>query len=108
MEKIKLNDYQTIFYFVWNNSEETIKMVNEYLKITKSDNWSCGRCWDEETKSNTSDTFISKKGNTINSFYYLDEYVVDFINCFLGLKKEDFDKGDFIQKWKQNRKINEN
>jgi hypothetical protein len=37
-------------------------MVNEYLKLTKGDNWSCGRCWDEETKSNTSSTlFISEK-----------------------------------------------
>lgn len=104
MEKIKLNDYQSIFYFIWDNTEETIKMVNEYLKITKGDEWSCGRCWDEETKSNTSDTlFISKKEGTItnNSFYYVNEYVVDFINCFWGLKKGDFDKGDFIEKWKQ-------
>lgn len=104
MEKIKLNDYQSIFYFIWDNTEETIKMVNEYLKITKGSDWSCGRCWDEETKSNTSDTlFISEKNGigTANSFYYSGEYVVDFGNCFWGLKKEDFDKRDFIEKWKQ-------
>jgi hypothetical protein len=104
MEKIKLNDYQNIFYFIWDNTEETIKMVNEYLKLTKEDNWSCGRCWDEETKSNTSNAlFISEKDGigTTNSFYYLGEYVVDFGNCFWGLKKDDFDKGDFIEKWKQ-------
>lgn len=104
MEKIKLNNYQTIFYFVWDNTEEKIKMVNEYLKITKGDNWYCGRCWDDNTKSNTSDTlFISKKEGigTTNSFYYLGEYVVDFVNYFWGLKKEDFDNGDFIEHWKQ-------
>ena len=104
MKKIKLNEYQTIFYFIWDNTEETIKMLNDYLKITKGDNWSCGRCWDDNTESNTSDTlFISKKEGTmtINSFYYTNEHVVDFVNYFSGLKKEDFDKGDFIERWKQ-------
>ncbi len=37
----------------------------------------------------------------IYCFYYKGEYVIDFGNCFWGLKKEDFDKGDFIEKWKQ-------
>jgi len=104
MEKIELNNYQSIFYFIWDNTEETIKVVNEYLKITKGENWSCGRCYDEKTDSNTSDTlFISEKDGigTLNSFYYKGEYVIDFGNCFWGLKKEDFDKGDFIEKWKQ-------
>jgi hypothetical protein len=104
MEKIELNNYQSIFYFIWDNTEETIKGVNEYLKITKGENWSCGRCYDEKTDSNTSDTlFISEKDGigTLSSFYYKGEYVIDFGNCFWGLKKEDFDKGDFIEKWKQ-------
>jgi hypothetical protein len=43
MENIKLNDYQNIFYFIWDNREETIKMVDEYLKLTKGDNWGVRR-----------------------------------------------------------------
>jgi hypothetical protein len=106
MKKLKLNDYQSIYYFIWDNTEETIKMVNEYLKITKGKNWTCGRCWDEKTKSNTSDTlFISKKEGTStnNSFYRINEYVVDFVDCFWGLEKEEFDKGDFIEKCIKNK-----
>jgi hypothetical protein len=104
MEKIKLNDYQTIYYFIWDNKEETIKMVNEYLKTTKGNNWSCGRCLDEETQLNTSDTlFISKKEGVCssNSFYRTGEYVVDSLSHFWGLAKNEFEKGDFIETWKR-------
>ena len=107
MKKIKVNEFQNIFYFIWDNQEETINMVNEYLKTIKGDNWSCGRCWDENTKSNTSDTlFISTKDGTFtdSSFYSIGEYVVDFINCFWGLSQEKFDKGDFIENWKELKK----
>lgn len=100
MEKIILNDYQNIFYFVWDNTDETIKMVNEYLKITKGKNWSCGRCWDDKTKSNTSDVlFISNNEGT--SFFKINEYIIDYLTCFGGLKKEKFDNGDAIEIWKK-------
>lgn len=104
MNEIKINKYQTIFYFVWDNKEETIDMVNEYLKITKDDNWSCARCVNDGTQSNASDVlYISKKSGdlTSTSYYYINDYVIDFVDCFRGLKKEEFDKGDFIEQWKQ-------
>ena len=35
--------------------------------------------------------FLKTKGTiTSNSFYYVNEYVVDFINLFLGIEKRRF------------------
>ena len=102
MEKIALNEYLNIFYFIWDNKDETIDMVNNYLKKVKGDNWSCGRCWNEKTKSNTSDNlFISKKEGTMesNSFYRTNEYVIDFGDCFWGLSEADFEDGGFVDRW---------
>jgi hypothetical protein len=31
----------------------------------------------------------------------LGEYVIDFGTSFWNLNKEDFDKGDFIEKWQK-------
>lgn len=74
------------------------------MLITKNENWSCGRCLDKQIKSNTNNIFyISENyGNmSSNSFYQMNEYVVDFGDYFLGLKKEDFDKDYIIEKWKK-------
>ena len=106
MEKIKLNEYQNIFYFIWNDSDETIKMVNEYLKITRGDNWICGRCWNEETNSNTSKHLYiseSRSNGKTNNYYNVGEYVIDFRNYFRGLTKDQFDSNEFIEQWKQQR-----
>lgn len=95
MEKIKLNEYQNLFYFIWDNDDKTIQMVNEYLKITKDENWKCLRCWDDETNSNSSDVLcISEKSGTFtsNSFFEVGRYVVDSGTHFFGYEKEEFDK----------------
>ena len=96
MKRLKINDYQTILYFVWDNNIETVKMFNEYLKITKGDNWTCGN--ENET------LYISEKDGigTSSSFYKIGEYIIDFGTSFLGLNEKDFDKGDFIEKWQEN------
>jgi hypothetical protein len=102
MEKIVLNENQSIFYFIWDNDNETIKKVNDYLKTKKDNHWSCNRCWNEDSNSDTNDTlYISKKEDILEttSFYYVGEYVVDFGNSFLGFSKNDFDSGDFIDDW---------
>jgi hypothetical protein len=100
MEKIKLNEYQNIFYFIWDDKDETIEMTNRYLKITKGSNWSCGRCLESDV------LFIQIKDSIDNmncfDFYTIGQYVIDFGDTFWGMSKEDFDKGDFISNWKQN------
>ena len=100
MNKIALNKYRDTYYFKWDNKDETIEMVNEYLKTTKGHNWSCLRCWDEETNSNTSDVLcISEKfgTSTSNSFYQIGEYVIDTKRSFWGYNEEEFKRGD----WKE-------
>jgi hypothetical protein len=100
MEKIELNNYQSIFFFIWDNTEETIKDVNEYLKITKGENWSCGRCYDGRDI-----LFISGiKGTTVryrSDNFQVGQYVIDFGGYFLRLEKAAFDRGDFIEDWKK-------
>ena len=95
MQKIKINIFRDIFYFVWDNKQDTIDIINEYLKLTKDENWSCGRCWDENTQSNTSNTlYISVKKGTAkySSFYQVGDYLLDNGNYFEKHSKEGFDE----------------
>jgi len=88
--KISINEYRNMFYFIWDNKDKTIDMVNEYLKSTRNyvgAKWLCGRCDDHDT------LFISEccNGGTSSSFYSNSKYVVDFGASFWGIDKEYFD-----------------
>lgn len=104
MEFITINEFKKLYYFIWDNNDDTINNVNEYLSKVKGENWSCKRCWDEETNSNTSETLcISKKeGNSsINYFYEKGEYVADFGDFFIGFEEEEFNEDIVIKKWEK-------
>lgn len=79
MYKFKLNKFQESYAFLWDNKDETIEVINQYLKEVKGDNWSVGRCWNEKTEKNDSDTlFVSEKDGpyTSNTFFKIGEYVL--------------------------------
>lgn len=100
MIRIKVNQYKDTHYFIWDNKEETIQKVNEYLKVVKGDNWECIRCWDEKTQSNTSDTLCISEDcgdGMSNSFYYLGEYVIDSGRSFWGYSEKEFNDGKWIE-----------
>jgi len=106
MEKIKFNKYIDIFYFIWDNKDETIEMVNEYLKNTKGEHFKCGRCWDPNTESNTSENlYISETTDEYqtNSWFRIGEYVVDCIDFFAVYSDEQFSEEEIIRVYAETR-----
>jgi len=79
MYKFKINKFQESYAFLWDGKDETIDLINQYLKEVKGNNWSTGRCWNDETQKNDSDhLFISERNEpyTSNTFFGPGQYVV--------------------------------
>lgn len=87
MYRYKLNKFEDAFLFLWDNEDSTIQEIDEYLKEVKGDNWSVGRCWNDVTKRNDSDTLCIKKEEgsfSSSSFYKNGEYLLDKHEYFIG------------------------
>lgn len=85
MFKFKLNKYKDSCGFLWDNDDNTLKDINEYLSVVKGDQWSAGRCYNEKTNENDLDTlYISESDSvgTCSSFYKVGTYLLDFGDVF--------------------------
>jgi len=76
---------QDIKFVVWNNNDETLESIRKefLIKLNTYDDLkiSVGRCYNEKTDKNDSDTmFISteylSEGSTSNSYHEVGDYIV--------------------------------
>jgi hypothetical protein len=99
MKKLNLNNYKSIYYILWDNTDNTINDINEYFKNNKR-NYICNRNWDDNTKSNSGDILcISEKmyDTSMTDFFRIGEYVIDLGDHFMSMSKEDFELGEKLE-----------
>lgn len=93
MKTLKINNYKQVYYIIWDNTDETLNVITEYLKETGRNNWDCCRNYIEETNSNTGDILCINErmgSSNMSTFFRLGEYVVDSDGVFISYTKEEF------------------
>jgi hypothetical protein len=100
MYKFKKNKYEDSYAFLWDNTDETLEEVRDYLKEVKGEYFEACRSWNDETQKNDGDTLcISERTGTgvMTSFYRLNEYVVHVENgYFHGYKKLELERKNIV------------
>lgn len=90
--KFKLNKYNDSYCFIWDNKDETVAELNDYLKEVKGERYSASRAYNEETGLDTDVLCITQNDgfSKIYTFYYVG-------NCILDVNKDYFRKYDKVE-----------
>lgn len=93
MYKFKINKFQESFAFLWDNKNETIDLINEYLKEVKGSTYKAGRCFNADTNTNDSDILCIIENDECSTFFNVGEYIIHTKGgYFYPYSKEDLVK----------------
>ena len=98
MEQIKINKHKQLNYFIWDNKDETIFKIKDYIKEMNYKNFSVKRADNDEEILCVVENYGDGEGT---SFCRINQCIVDVFNTdstLIVIDKENVNQ-DFLSKW---------